>query len=359
VRALIVVMLICAFGKIKAQTIVDPCFLSLPVGQYHGGEDLQNVCDCDSNDLATDLIEWDGTAWIGQYPNSYVDLPPPEGCNVRAIWMGADNWTHMGEGFAMRVDKPFEAGKKYTFTFTYASNGHWGDNNFSPIVYTDHKFPTFRSAYEIGRLPPVSGWATNSITFIATEKQSQHDWIMLRAFESSGIVLANCEVSNPLETNFLQNDTTLCMGDQLLLTAASGKNYSYLWNNGTTGQTLTVTEAGEYSVEISYYKCTSRDSVNVSVEDCNFRLVMPNVFTPDGNDVNPLFVPMEHYFIDTGSMAVFNRWGKLIFTGDLFSGWNGKDKCTEAAAGVYFYEVLLNDKKNRQFKRKGTITILR
>lgn len=69
-------------------------------------------------------MKWDGTKWLRALSHSSVDLPPPEGCNVRGIWMGFYGWTERGEGFGMRLDRPLEGGKTYTFTFTYAKDGY-------------------------------------------------------------------------------------------------------------------------------------------------------------------------------------------------------------------------------------------
>jgi PKD repeat protein len=62
--------------------------------------------------------------------------------------------------------------------------------------------------------------------------------------------------------NFLPNDTTLCSGGSLTLTATAG--VSYLWNTGATTQSITVTP-GLYSVVVQDAGgCSATDSILVS-----------------------------------------------------------------------------------------------
>lgn len=48
----------------------------------------------------------------------------------------------------------------------------------------------------------------------------------------------------------------ICIGDQILLDAGTGTNYTYLWNTGATSQTISVAAPGTYSVKISNGVCT-------------------------------------------------------------------------------------------------------
>src|SRR5690349_19275322 len=102
-------------ARSSAQQIVDPCFASVnPIGRFESSEDIINVCKCEDANQSADLIEWDGTKWLGTLTD-LIDLTPPEGCNIRAMWVGYQYWTRNGEAFAMRLDKPLEAGKTYSY----------------------------------------------------------------------------------------------------------------------------------------------------------------------------------------------------------------------------------------------------
>lgn len=58
---------------------------------------------------------------------------------------------------------------------------------------------------------------------------------------------SQCTGSEPVL--FLGNDTTLCQGSSLNLTAPAGYTY-YNWSTGSTSQSITVNSAGNYSVEV-------------------------------------------------------------------------------------------------------------
>jgi hypothetical protein len=59
-------------------------------------------------------------------------------------------------------------------------------------------------------------------------------------------------------------------------------------------------------------------------------------------------------------MKIFNRWGILVFEGNLEIGWNGLDKSGNPCAdGVYFYMVDITSTKNDKQTKNGTITLLR
>ncbi|MDX5346820.1 MAG: PKD domain-containing protein, partial [Hymenobacteraceae bacterium] len=62
----------------------------------------------------------------------------------------------------------------------------------------------------------------------------------------------------------LGNDTTICAGTTLTLDAGNA-GATYLWSNNSTAQTLAVTTAGTYWVDVTANGCTTRDSVVVSV----------------------------------------------------------------------------------------------
>jgi gliding motility-associated-like protein len=61
----------------------------------------------------------------------------------------------------------------------------------------------------------------------------------------------------------LGNDTTLCLGQTLLLNAANN-NSTYLWQNGSTGPSFTVDTAGIYSVRVDEDGCDTTGSLTVS-----------------------------------------------------------------------------------------------
>ena len=63
----------------------------------------------------------------------------------------------------------------------------------------------------------------------------------------------------------LGNDTILCLGESLILNATQADITSYIWQDNSTNSTFTVTENGNYSVEITNINgCTASDSILVT-----------------------------------------------------------------------------------------------
>lgn len=69
---------------------------------------------------------------------------------------------------------------------------------------------------------------------------------------------------NPTPSVNLGGDTSLCQGTTLVLNAGN-PGASRLWDNGTTGQTRTVTNSGTYYVRVTNsFNCTARDTMVAS-----------------------------------------------------------------------------------------------
>lgn len=68
---------------------------------------------------------------------------------------------------------------------------------------------------------------------------------------------------------------------------------------------------------------------------------LPNIFTPDGNSINELFVPIRWEFIESIEITIYNRWGQQVFsTSDININWDGTNEFTglKSSSGVYFYK---------------------
>ncbi len=63
----------------------------------------------------------------------------------------------------------------------------------------------------------------------------------------------------------LGSDTLACNGNSILLDAGN-TGASYLWQDGSTAQTITVTVAGTYAVQVTQAGCTGNDAVIVTYQ---------------------------------------------------------------------------------------------
>lgn len=246
-----------------SQQIIDSCFSSTTIGT--GFTNSTNLVS-----LNGDLMQWNGSSWTGGWPSANTTIAPPSGgSGCRAIWCGSGTvWTTGGEGFAMRLNAPLVAGQTYTYNFTTVSHGVGSNGSFSPRFYTNTTSSV--GGTWVGNLTPAGNtWVTNPFTFTASAAQAGQTWIIIftGATGSSGFVnnfCSNCNIQQIPTCNVdLGPDLNLCPGQSALLNATTA-NATYLWSNGATSPTISVTSAGTYSVTINVNGCTDTDAVTVN-----------------------------------------------------------------------------------------------
>lgn len=83
---------------------------------------------------------------------------------------------------------------------------------------------------------------------------------------------------------------------------------------------------------------------------------LPNVFTPNEDEQNPVFKPLVFEHIEVAQMKIYNRWGQLLFiTHDPTSGWNGG----EHPAGTYFWQITGEGADGTEVNKKGWLQLVR
>jgi len=79
-------------------------------------------------------------------------------------------------------------------------------------------------------------------------------------------------------------------------------------------------------------------SMMVCVDSCNFYEI-PNVFTPNGDDINDRLIAKTSALVEKVDFKLFNRNGLLIFSTDVPRlNWDGTYKGKIVSPGVYFYQ---------------------
>lgn len=89
-------------------------------------------------------------------------------------------------------------------------------------------------------------------------------------------------------------------------------------------------------------------------------LIMPNVFTPNSDGINDLFVPIRYSGIEKAKLDIYNRWGEKIFTSDdVKSGWDGNSDNFAMQDGTYFWLVTYTSTNGSLRYLSGTVTVIR
>jgi gliding motility-associated-like protein len=136
------------------------------------------------------------------------------------------------------------------------------------------------------------------------------------------------------------------------------ENVSYHWTTGDTTNHTTVYQNGAYGISVFIKGCTTLQ--NISVE-CPCDLWLPNIFTPNDDQINDEFLPISTSTLNSFSMYIYDRWGSLIYKTDSLTPWDGTNKDRYAAAGVYYcvihYSCINNPTKIRT--KQGSVTLVR
>jgi len=143
-------------------------------------------------------------------------------------------------------------------------------------------------------------------------------------------------------------------------------NYEWIFGDGETSNEENPTHVFAYEelmdvtlVASGNMKCndSTRISDDILSFDDYYTIVVPNVFTPNGDGQNDWFeIDNEHRLQECMGLKVYNRWGNLMFTSSgNYHSWNGRTFAgVEVPEGVYFYVFNI-----REYLFKGTVTLIR
>jgi gliding motility-associated-like protein len=114
--------------------------------------------------------------------------------------------------------------------------------------------------------------------------------------------------------------------------------------------TVRVTDTNNCWDTVSYKIVTEFDT------ECNYGI--PNVFTPNNDDLNDIFIPNLTDCADIQLFAVYNRWGEKMFETNENKGWDGYYNNKLAPAGVYAYFIELKTTIGIRI-HKGSVMLVR
>lgn len=109
---------------------------------------------------------------------------------------------------------------------------------------------------------------------------------------------------------------------------------------------------GQHSFIVSNGICKKRIDINLIPENICDDFFVPNVFSPNNDGINDLFILFYKLDIEY-SLEIWDRWGELIYSNHEItnnSGWNGG----KYENGVYVFRIICLNKNI-----VGNITIIR
>jgi gliding motility-associated-like protein len=184
-------------------------------------------------------------------------------------------------------------------------------------------------------------------------------------------LLNNCSAADTFRIIEFQNSKAIfdyqidsCSAKLKCINKSTGAN-QYLWNfdNQTSILAEPIFEINDFKNEESLQlilnpntPCADTSLLFLDLMAlANDLLFIPNIFTPNNDNLNDVFVVKSKFDCEPIMIFLYNRWGELVFQQESTNiEWNGKYKSKDVAQGVYFYMI-----EHRNKKTKGTVTLFR
>ncbi len=167
--------------------------------------------------------------------------------------------------------------------------------------------------------------------------------------------------------SFAGRDTVAAKGEPVQLNARGELNMRYSWSPAVglsqvdiekplatldrdqIYQLYTITDKG----------CKARSEISIK-RFAGPELYMPTAFTPNNDGVNDRFFVTPIGIKSFGYMAVYNRWGQLLFrTTNYNEGWDGKLGGMPVGTNTFVVVAQAIDYKGKVLFRKGTVTLVK
>ena len=169
------------------------------------------------------------------------------------------------------------------------------------------------------------------------------------------------KINMPPNISIQASKDSLCLGDSTVLTATGATSYN--WSTGATGAALFLVPSGTSTYRvfgIDDKGCENSASKVIFAEDCS-TFFMPNSFTPNGDGLNDIFVPVGDFggILDY-QLYIYNRQGQLVFqSNEITKGWDGKYDDEDVPGAAYAYIVSYKTVWGKEFSKRGTVTVIR
>lgn len=150
----------------------------------------------------------------------------------------------------------------------------------------------------------------------------------------------------------ITGDDRLCPGEATTLEATLDGPWPLTdvqleWEGTTAGSSYVATAPGAYEV-VASGRCLNATRTFVVVADtCSSSLRMPNVFTPNGDGHNDIYLPIVQGQPTDYELVIRNRWGQEVFRSmRVGTGWDGRVEGAFAPDGTYYWAVRYTERRN-------------
>jgi len=247
--------------------------------------------------------------------------------------------------------------------YSWTGPGNPGPNNIDATVLQD--------------IP--SGWyyftASDAVCSVNDSVFVEQDQPPIAQFSAD--VVAGCDPLTVTFTNTSQNTNSYVWnfgnGNNANVGDLSSQTQTY--NNSATVQLIAFqgqcADTMTIGIVVSACGCTDPSALNydpdaqVNDGSCVYPIPplptveVPNVFTPNDDTENPVFVLTTTNAADI-ELTILNRWGNTVYTGKgINPAWDGKVNSTDAAEGVYFYKYIVTGIGGDKLEGHGFLQLIR
>ncbi|MFZ5554062.1 MAG: choice-of-anchor L domain-containing protein [Bacteroidota bacterium] len=284
-----------------------------------------------------------------------------------------------------------------TYTITYAIPGSCGTTSNTTITVNPLPVVAFSGDVLSGCVPVTTTFTNNTTgtgtatwyidgvaasnsttTFTNSFTQAGCYDITLQLTSAAGCTSASTQTDMVCAYDYPVADFTWGPTDATVLNPAinfvnqSQGATSYTWDFAGLGTstaanpsfTFPNTGAGSYEVCLNVSNaqgCMDSTCQFILIYD-EFLVYVPNTFTPDGDGINDIFLPIVSGHDPLSyELMIFNRWGELIFESYFNqTGWDGTHKATASKQDVYVWKLKVKKLNNGELKTYyGHVTLLR
>jgi gliding motility-associated-like protein len=186
-----------------------------------------------------------------------------------------------------------------------------------------------------------------------------------------------CIQENPEASFTAQNNPLPIIQTTTLLQNTSQNATSVAWDFGHDAQVSSTfspihtfpERAGNYLVTLVVQNangCVDSTFEVIQIEQDPIYYV-PNAFTPNGSELNNIFLPVfsPSMTLSSYQLQIFNRWGQTVFESrDPSKGWDGSvdtnDGASIAQDGMYTYKItFIESGFEKVFEVTGSVVVLR
>jgi gliding motility-associated-like protein len=252
-------------------------------------------------------------------PMGIYSFDPVNGCHPLTV-----NFQGATTGGGLFYTWDFGDGNVFTqVNDTITSHTYTQDGVYHPYFYIGYLMPDSTVCKSVG-VNPTSDTVVTVLTFMTVTIDSS-----LVSINEGDQALVHATV---FDTTFIGGPPFTYSWTPAYDIVATGPDAILYVNN-------LADSAYYYCTVTNIHGCEATDSVLVIIIRCDSRSVIPNVFTPNGDQFNDTY-HIEHLCPGQAfHFTIYNRWGTIVFEStDPYFHWDGKTTGgVEASEGTYYY----------------------